>query len=352
MSKKKPISPNKKIEKLIEIYKEAEQRLIKIITEKEIKGNQTTFYEEMLKQVQQEILKLQIYNTQWATDITKQLYEQAYKEALSDLGISDNTLTQLHKEAIELIANNLVNNLNSSTDLVGRRIEDSIREIGLNDASMKLANGNTIKQMQKELANNLIDTGLGGIKDKLGRTISMTAYAELLARSIVAETQNTCVKNTMKEHDKDLVKMTQHYTACPVCVPYEGRVYSLSGSDTRFPSINNVPGFASGYNNIHPRCRHRITPYIEKYNDVEKDMKNSNRPFEVPKEKEASVNAYYEEQKKKAKLRANRKQYEKYKTVLENEAPKSFQGFLKMKNAKNKENYKVLKERFKKVKSK
>ena len=101
---------------------------IKTITEKEIKGNVTTFYKEMLNQVQQEILRLQIYNTEWATDITKQLYEQAYKEAVEALGIASNdTFTQLHKEAIELIVNNTVNGLNGATDVVGRRIEDAIR---------------------------------------------------------------------------------------------------------------------------------------------------------------------------------------------------------------------------------
>ena len=348
--KKKPLPVDKKIEKLIEIYKEAEQRLIGTIANKQIKGNQTTFYNEMLKQVQQEILRLQIYNTQWATDITKQLYEQAYKESLQALDISDATLTQLHKDAIELIAENIINSLNEAVSVVGRKVEDNIREVGLDSSANKFATGNTIRQMQKELTNSLIDEGLTGIKDKLGRNIPISVYAETLARSIVAETQNTCVKNTMKEHGHDLVKMTQHYSACPVCVPYEGRVYSLSGEDTRFPSINNVPGFRNGYNNIHPRCRHRIRPWTEKYNDVEKEIKNSNKPFEVSKDKEASVKAYYEEQKKKTILRNNRKQYEKYKLVLKEEAPKNFQGFLKMKSAKNQDNYNELKRKYRETK--
>lgn len=349
--KKKSIPVDKKIEKLIEIYKEAEKRLIKTIAEKEVKGNVTTFYKEMLKQVQQELLRLKIFNTQWATDITKQLYIQAYEEAIKVLEINIDNLTQLHKDAIELIAENIVNSLNEATNLVGRQIEDKIREIGLKDASMKFATGNTIKQMQKELVNSLIDEGLTGIKDKLGRNIPISVYAETLARSIVAETQNTCVENTMKEHGKDLVKMTSHYGCCPVCAVYEGRVYSISGKDSRFPSLKSLPGFKDGYNNLHPRCAHRITAFIEKYNDVEKEIKNSNRPFEVDKDKEASINKYYEEQKKKAKLRANRKQYEQIKIALGKDAPKSFQGFLKMKNAKNQENYNDLKERFKKVKN-
>ena len=342
--KKKPLPVDKKIEKLIEIYKEAEQRLIKTITEKEIKGNVTTFYKEMLNQVQQEILRLQIYNTQWATDITKQLYEQAYKEATEMLGVSDN-FTQLHKDAVEVLADNMVNSLNEATNLVGRRVEDSIRDIGLKDAAIKFATGQTIRQLQKELVNDLINNNIYCMKDKLGRNIPISAYAETVARSIVAETQNTCIKNVAKENGHDLVKMTSHYGACPVCVPYEGRVYSLSGKDKRFPSIKNVPGFRDGYNNIHPRCSHRIGVWVEKYGDAEKEIKNSNKPFEVPKEKQDSVNKYYEEQQKKAILRNNKKQYEKIKIALGEEAPKSFQGYLKMKNS-NSDNYKELKRKY------
>lgn len=348
--KKKPITVDRKIEKLIDIYKEAEQRLIKTIAEKEVRGNVTTFYNEMLKQVQQEILKLQIYNTQWATDITKQLYQQAFNEAAEMLGIS-NDFTQLHKDAVEILADNTVNNLNGATNLVGRRFEDTIRDIALKDTSMKFATGQTIMQLQKELVNDLVSNNITCMKDKLGRNIPISSYAETVARSIVAETQNTSVKNVMKEHGHDLVKMTQHHGTCSLCATYEGRVYSLSGKDERFPSIKNIPGFNAGYNNIHPRCRHRIFPYIEKYQDVKADIKNSNKPFEVPKEKEASVKAYQEEQKKKAKLRNDKKQYEKYKEVLGEDAPKNFQGFLKMKNAKNQDNYNKLKKRFKKVRN-
>lgn len=185
--------------------------------------------------------------------------------------------------------------------------------------------------MQKQLTINLFNEGLAAIKDKRGRNISISAYSEMLARSIVAETQNTCVKNVMKEHGKDLIKMTEHFTSCPLCATYEGRVYSISGKDERFPSLKSVPGFSSGYNTIHPRCRHRLTPYIEKYQDVDKDKEYSNRPFEVDEEKEESVNQYFKKQKEKARLRNDRKQYEKYKQVLGEEAPKNFASFRKIK---------------------
>lgn len=346
--KKKPLTVDKQIEKLIETYTRAEKNLIDTIVKKKIKGNSTRFYTEMLKQVQQEILRLKVFNTEWSTDITKQLYLQAFEEQLKMLNIGDYSFTSLHKKAVELITNNMINSLNSAIDVVGRRTEDSIREIGLSSTVDKFATGYTIKQQQENLKKELLDKNITCIKDKLGRNINVTSYASMVARSVVAETQNTCIKNVAKENGHDLVKMTSHYGSCPICVPYEGRVYSLSGEDKRFPSIKNVPGYSAGYNNIHPRCSHRIAPYIEKYNDVDKDIRNSNKPFNIPKEKEASVNKYYEEQQKKAILRENRKQYEKIKLALGEEAPKSFQGYLKMKNS-NSDNYKELKRKYREV---
>ena len=60
--------------------------------------------------------------------------------------------------------------------------------------------------------------------------------------------------------------MTEHKTACPVCQKYEGKIYSISGENKRYPYLKSIPGFNKGYNNIHPRCRHRIGVYVEKYN--------------------------------------------------------------------------------------
>lgn len=332
-------SYDKKINQLIKMYTQAEKRLINIISTKKVKGHVTDFYEAMLKQVKLELMQLQMKSANYTKDIVNELYLEAYYNSLKMLGISSigDGFAQLHTQAIELLSDNMINNFAEVNNQVGRRIEDTIRDIGLTDTQMKFATGQTIKQLQNELINSLINTGLGGITDKRGRVIPFTSYAELLSRSIVAETQNTCVLNIAGEHEKDLVKMTQHSTSCPVCVPYEGRVYSISGKDKRFPKLNTIPGFNNGYNNIHPRCRHRITPYIEKYNEVEKDIKNSNKPFEIPKEKEESINKYLEEQKEKARLRNDKKQYERYRQILGDEVPKSLQSFRKIKYNDSKE---------------
>lgn len=261
-------SYDKKINQLINLYTQAEKRLINIISTKTIKGQVTDFYKAMLKGVKLELMKLQLQSTKLSKDIVNELYLEAYEKAMKDLQIDNigDGFAKLHTDAINILTDNLINNFSEVNNQVGRKIEDTIRDIGLTNAQLKFATGQTIKELQKELRENLINEGIGGITDKIGRVIPFTVYAELLGRSIVAETQNTSVMNVAKEHDKDLVKMTEHRTSCEVCQKYEGKIYSISGKDSRYPALKSIPGFKKGYNNIHPRCRHRISVFIEKYN--------------------------------------------------------------------------------------
>ena len=251
----------------MKLYEDAEQRLIQIITRKTVKGQVTDFYASLLKQVQQELLLVQLASARLSKDMVKDLYLEAYEKAnrALQMDISD-SFASLHTDAINILTENLVNNFAEVNNMVGRQIEDTLRDIGLTKASTKFATGQTIKEMQKELKVKLVDEGIGGILAKNGRVIPYKTYANLLARSIVAETQNTSTMNVAKEYDHDLVKMSYHRTSCPVCAKYEGKIYSLSGKSDKYPYLKTIEGFRKGYNNIHPNCRHRVGVYVEKYN--------------------------------------------------------------------------------------
>ena len=177
-------SYDKKIKQLMTLYEDAEQRLIQIITRKTVKGQVTDFYGSLLKQVQMELLKTQLASVSLSKDIVKDLYQEAYEKAkkVLQMDISD-SLTSLHTDAINILTENLVNNFAEVNYMVGRQIEDTLRNIGLTKASTKFATGQTIKELQKELKAKLVDEGIGGIIAKNGRVIPYKAYANLLARS-------------------------------------------------------------------------------------------------------------------------------------------------------------------------
>lgn len=257
----------KQLKKLENIYSKAEQNLLQIITKKTVKNQSTDFYKTMLKEIQAELLRVQIASVNISKDVVNKIYLEALENSLRSLQVDIATgFTALHKDAIKIITDNLVQNFAEVNNMVGRQIDDTLREIGLDKASNKFASGQTLKQMQKEVREKLLNENILGIVCKNGKIIPYTTYAELLCRSITAETQNTSVLNVAKEYDKDLVKMSYHNSSCEVCQKYEGKIYSISGKDKRYPYLKSIAGFAKGYNNLHPRCRHSFSIFIDKYN--------------------------------------------------------------------------------------
>lgn len=57
----------------------------------------------------------------------------------------------------------------------------------------------------------------------------------------------------------DLVIMSVHSCTCSECAKYQGRVYSLSGNDSRFPKLPDIFQHAG---TVHSGCRHYFSPFI------------------------------------------------------------------------------------------
>ena len=89
-----------------------------------------------------------------------------------------------------------------------------------------------------------------------GRNYEMRAYADLVAKTRLRVVQTEAVLNTCREYDNDLVQVSDHGTECPICIPYEGNTYSLSGKSSAYPYLDSYPPW-------HPRCQHNISPTSE-----------------------------------------------------------------------------------------
>lgn len=57
----------------------------------------------------------------------------------------------------------------------------------------------------------------------------------------------------------DLIEMSMHSPTCGECAKYQGRVYSISGRDKRYPAL---PDFFKEYGGVHAGCRHTFFAYI------------------------------------------------------------------------------------------
>lgn len=91
-------------------------------------------------------------------------------------------------------------------------------------------------------------------------------YAELVARSKFHQAHTQAALGQARNYDTDLVEISTHNTTTAICLPFEGKVFSISGKDTRFPPIDEFPPF-------HPNCLHLMFPTFESGMEAEGTLK-------------------------------------------------------------------------------
>lgn len=346
--------------KLIETYQKAQKKLVEIIQRKQAYGSVTSYERSLLRQIQKELKKLKKSSKALVEQLVKENYKTGLQSLIDDLIKDDtaprlfNMFSGLNTSQIELITQNANIDLNKSINIVGRRMQDAVREAGVEATAEKLTTGQTIREMQKNLQDKLKQQNLTAVEYANGTKMPIEKYAETVARSTTAETQNKAKVMQGQDWGYDLVRFTEHSPTCEVCSMYQGRVYALTkeaangkykgskGQALHFPYLYDT-ALISGYSTIHPNCRHRLSVLpAGAYTAAEMEdfSRKSMQPFEdMRSDKERK--AYAQEQAVKRKRNESRKQYEKIKTVLPNDAPKTFAAFVKMKSAKS-ERYKEL----------
>ena len=346
--------------RLIETYQKAQKKLVEIIKRKQAYGSATAYERSLLRQIQKELKKLKKSSKALVEQLIKENYKTGLQNLIDDL-LKDNTaprlfnmFSELNISQIELITQNANIDLNKAINIVGRRVQDAVREAGVEATAEKLTTGQTIREMQKNLQDKLKQQNLIAVEYANGTKMPIEKYAETVARSTTAETQNKAKVIQGQDWGYDLVRFTEHSPTCGVCSMYQGRVYALTkeaangkykgskGQALHFPYLYDT-ALISGYSTIHPNCRHRLSvlpagAYTAA--EMEEFSRKSMQPFEdMRSDKERK--AYAQEQAVKRKRNESRKQYEKIKTALPNDAPKTFAAFVKMKSAKS-ERYKEL----------
>lgn len=346
--------------KLIETYQKAQKKLVEIIQRKQAHGSVTSYERSLLRQIQKELKKLKKSSKALVEQLIKENYKTGLQNLIDDL-LKDNTaprlfnmFSKLNISQIELITQNANIDLNKAINIVGRRVQDAVREAGVEATAEKLTTGQTVREMQKNLEKKLEQQNLTAVEYANGTKMPIEKYAETVARSTTAETQNKAKVIQGQDWGYNLVRFTEHSPTCEVCSMYQGRVYALTkeaangkykgskGQALHFLYLYDT-ALISGYSTIHPNCRHRLSvlpagAYTAA--EMEEFSRKSMQPFEdMRSDKERK--AYAQEQAVKRKRNESRKQYEKIKVALPNEAPKTFAAFVKMKAAKS-ERYKEL----------
>ncbi len=321
---------NKELKTLKKIYERSRQNLLDTIIKGRGVGTKT-YYNEIYRSLEKEIQQMQEATAEFVMSAIPREYEdglQTVYDTYSRTGLQmkrPDMWAKVNYEAVYGLARELQLNIDSGLAQVGRQIlryankaqDEALRTTGLTAAAEKIASGRTIVDMKKSMIKQMQEQGFMTVQYGSGSKafqVPLDTYAMLCARSTTAEATNIARENQLVENGYDLVEMTTHYPTCEVCAMYEGRVYSISGKDTRFPALYKT-AFKTGYRNVHPNCRHAIVPYIEELateEEKQKALEVAQQPFE-DKRTEKQRKAYEHIQRVNYEFRRDLKAWELHK---------------------------------------
>lgn len=250
-------SEEKAIKQLYEIYNVAFEKITKRIISSKLSGKSSLSDSRILKDINNQLKELRSNNINFANSIIPKVYERTQAEII-DFFEKNNIIKEgsknfakIHKGAINELVKELVGNLDDGLIQIGRKSKDLLNEITNKASAMRLAGATTQQEMINELVTLLTKKGIDKIVYGNNATISIKDYVKMSTSSSISGSINRATVNQTLEYGNNYVQLSWHSTSCPVCSPYQGRVYQLKGDD-EYPNISVInDGAIVNYGIIH-----------------------------------------------------------------------------------------------------
>lgn len=248
-------------QRLIRLYGEAEKEILKECNRLLLKNPESyslAWQKTILQRVQQIRGDLLKGSRDWCQEAIPDSYMKGVAWADTDPLAGQKLMAgfgSIHQQAVEVLADNAYSRLADVNSVVGRRVDDVFRQVALEHAKGSVIGYQTTNQVAKRIRKDLAERGITGFRDKAGHDWDMRRYAKVLAQETTNQSFRQGTINRFQEKGHDLVRLSSHSGSCPKCTPYEGRTFSLSGSDSEFPSIDEAR--AGGV--FHVGCLHILS---------------------------------------------------------------------------------------------
>lgn len=258
--------------RLIRFYEHAEREILDRLNRALLKANKTEYLAAMKKNIETILQQLRAGSRTWCTEAIPRVYVQGATMAdrmITEAGFEVKAgagFGAIHQQAAQVLAENAFESLDNVSQAIGRQTEDIYRELALENVRGTVVGYDTWKQTARNFREQLAERGVTGFKDKTGRKWNMRSYAEMVARTTTMEAHNQGTVNRLAENDLDLVVVSQHAGACDLCVPWEGKVLSITGKTLGYPTLAEAK--AAGL--FHPNCAHAMSLYVDLDEEIRK----------------------------------------------------------------------------------
>lgn len=368
-------APNEReLEKLIAIFLKAETDIINEIGR--IRSLGLTDYSAVaaLERVQAILRQMENDSWEWAPKAIEKMFYVRVPEARkieetpvkhlrgyqNALQISGDLTAEQHAVIDTLVANLMGEITDASmmvmatlqSALIGRIEPDVYRRVGLERVAYNQVRGAGTYKMLPGFVEALRREGVTAFIDKAGRHWSLHTYCAMVSRTTSRQAEVLAVLTA--DPEQDLYRISVNGTTCKICAPYEGRVYSKSGTNPDYPKLADAFGkidpdgpdsLTNTWLNLHPNCLHSIYPWtpigrseeeIQKIKDFSNPKKN---PFTRDPRTDKQIKAYRAKETARRHWIENYRQWEDYRITLGDKVPKAYQTFEKHKKL-NDEKYK------------
>ena len=355
-------APNEReLQKLIEIFLRAETAIINEIGR--LRSSGLADYSEVAALERVQAILRQLENDAWTYVpqlVEKQFYTahpQARRvpgESLTKHIRAYNNAAVLTAEQHAIVDQLVANLMGEITDasvtvmatvqsaLIGRIEPDVYRRVGLEQVALRQATGQGVYKQLPAFVEALRREGVTAFVDKAGRRWSLHTYCSMVSRTTSRQAEVLSVLTA--DPEQDLYRISSHGTTCALCAPYEGRVYSKSGTNPDYPPLADAfgkvdPGgpstLTNTWLNIHPCCRHSIVAYTEAGRSAKevqeiRDFSNpAKNPYSRDPRTEKQIEAYRAKEQARAKWLREYRTWEAYRMTVGDPVPKTFATFQK-----------------------
>ncbi len=243
--------------RLIQLYENGDRKIQAEINRVLLKGGDPAYYRAVQRNIRAARNKLLVGGREWCDDAIPYLYREGVAYA-DDMAFSTHLSAgfgTLHQQAIHVIAEATYSRLEAVDRTIGRQVDDLFRALQLEYTQSVVLGIDSVDTAARRMREDLASRGVTGFIDRAGRRWDMANYSKMAVHNAAMQSFREGTRIRLLEHGYDLVVVSTHSKACPLCVPWQGRTLSLTGETRGYPTLEEAR--AAGLE--HVGCRHVMT---------------------------------------------------------------------------------------------
>ena len=199
------------------LYAEGQARILAALDRARARGSDTRTLEAIRAEIDRTLEEMRSGTLKWTEEAFPRIYEVGTNSADASLAAAGiyrltGAMSGLHTQALQVLADNAYNRLSDVTDVIGRKVDDTLRAYALDAITGPMFGSGTAASAQSDIFTRIVanmdtvtrvradDTSYLGFQvTPGGKYWDVQSYAEMAARTTLADTMRTGSMMRMSE---------------------------------------------------------------------------------------------------------------------------------------------------------